>query len=67
MAWSIGGWLVAPFLQKLGADATALKQRIAAELMTTFAGHYSKGVSLFEALEPAEIAVHIVSVGPFTQ
>ena len=40
MAWSMGGWLLFPFLQKIGpAAAEALKQRVAAELRTTFASH----------------------------
>ncbi len=51
MAWGMGGWLVFPYLQKLGPGATqALKARVAAELKTTFKSHYAKQVSLAEAL-----------------
>jgi NADPH2:quinone reductase len=52
MAWGVGGWLVAPFLQKLGPSPTQrLKQRVAAELKTTFASSYAGEVSLAEALD----------------
>ena len=59
MAWGVGGWLVTPFLQKLGAAATKkLKQRVAAGLKTTFASSYAKEVSLAEALDLAMISVY---------
>jgi NADPH:quinone reductase len=52
MTWGMGGWLLFPFLQRIGADAArALKQRVAAELKTTFASRYSKEISLAEALQ----------------
>ena len=58
-AWSIGGWLLWPFLQKIGpAAAEKLRQRIVAELKTTFASHYTKVISLTEALRLEEIAVY---------
>jgi len=47
MAWAMGGWLLFPFLGRIGAAAAgALKQRVADELTTTFASHYSHEVSL---------------------
>ena len=59
MAWGIGGWLLFPFLQKIGpAAAQKLRERVAAELKTTFASHYTRTVSLAEALTPAAIAVY---------
>jgi NADPH2:quinone reductase len=59
MAWGVGGWLVTPFLQKIGAAATEkLKQRVAAELKTTFASRYAGEVSLREALDLKVIAVY---------
>jgi NADPH:quinone reductase len=59
MTWGMGGWLLFPFLQKIGpAAAQLLKQRVAAELKTTFASHYAKEVSLAEALQPEMIAVY---------
>jgi NADPH2:quinone reductase len=59
MAWGIGGWLVFPYLQKLGsAKLVELKARVAAELKTTFASHYAKEISLAEALSLEAIAVY---------
>jgi len=59
MAWSMGGWLLFPFLQKIGpAAAQVLKQRVAAELKTTFASHYSAEVSLVDVLQLDTIAVY---------
>ena len=57
MAWGIGGWLVFPFLQRIGAEAAnALKARVARELKTTFASRYTRTLSLVEALQPEAIA-----------
>lgn len=59
MAWGVGGWLLTPFLQKIGpADIGRLRQRVVNELKTTFASHYTKVVSLQETLDPANIAVY---------
>jgi NADPH2:quinone reductase len=59
MAWGVGGWLVTPFLQKIGPAATQrLKQRVAAELKTTFASGYAAEVSLVEALDLKTIVVY---------
>jgi NADPH:quinone reductase-like Zn-dependent oxidoreductase len=57
MAWGLGGWLLTPFLMKIGAAAgQRLRERVAAELKTTFASHYSHEVSLAEALQLETIA-----------
>jgi NADPH2:quinone reductase len=59
MAWGVGGWLVTPYLQRIGAEASqALKARVAAEIKTTFASQYSAEVSLAEALRPDIIAAY---------
>ncbi len=59
MAWGMGGWLLFPFLQKIGAaEAERLKQRVASELKTTFASHYTREVSMSEALQLDAIAVY---------
>jgi NADPH2:quinone reductase len=51
MAWSIGGWLLTPFLGKLGLEGIQrLRARVVAELTTTFASHYTDEVSLAGAL-----------------
>jgi NADPH:quinone reductase-like Zn-dependent oxidoreductase len=59
MMWGIGGWLLFPFLQKIGAaDGMRLRQRVAAELKTTFASHYTQVVSLQEALQLSNVAAY---------
>ncbi len=58
-AFSISGWLLFPFLAKAGAETTArLKARVAAELKTTFASHYSNRIGLAEALSLDSIAAY---------
>ena len=57
MAWSIGGWLLTPFLGKIGvAGLERLRDRVVAELTTTFASHYTDEVSLAGALTLDAIA-----------
>jgi NADPH:quinone reductase-like Zn-dependent oxidoreductase len=59
MAWGIGGWLLLPFLMKIGAaEGQRLRQRVVDELKTTFASHYTQVVSLQEALQLDHIAVY---------
>jgi NADPH:quinone reductase-like Zn-dependent oxidoreductase len=59
MIWGVGGWLLTPFLQKIGpADGARLRQRVIDELTTTFASHYTQVVSLQEALQLSHIAVY---------
>jgi NADPH2:quinone reductase len=59
MTWGVGGWLLFPFLQKVGpAVADAFKQRVASELMTTFASRYAGEISLVEMLQPELIAAY---------
>jgi len=57
LIWGVGGWLLTPFLMKISAaDRQRLRERVAAELKTTFASHYTKVVSLPEALELSNLA-----------
>jgi NADPH2:quinone reductase len=59
MAWGMGGWLLFPFLGKLGDEGTKrLKARVVAELKTTFASKYTREVSLVEALQLDAIGVY---------
>lgn len=52
MAWGVGGWLLPNFLAKAGMDvAVRLRTRVANELKTTFASHYTDEISLSEALQ----------------
>jgi NADPH:quinone reductase len=51
-AWGVGGWLLTPFLARTsGEDLARLRQRVADELTTTFASHYTDQISLREALD----------------
>jgi NADPH:quinone reductase-like Zn-dependent oxidoreductase len=51
LSWSLSGWLLTPYLQKIGfADMIALQQRVGRELTTTFASHYTGVISLADAL-----------------
>ncbi len=59
MAWGLGGWLLTPFLQKIGpAAAQVLRQRVADEITTTFSSHYTQAVSLPEMLARENIEVY---------
>jgi NADPH:quinone reductase len=59
MAWGIGGWLVTPFIEKIGPlEFQELKERVARELKTTFASQYSQVISLAEALRPQILAAY---------
>jgi NADPH:quinone reductase len=59
MAWGVGGFLLTPFLQKVGAEtAQRMRERVAAGVKTTFASSYAKQVSLTEALQRDAIAAY---------
>ena len=59
MAWGVGGWLLTPYIEKIGPLAfQELKERVARELKTTFASHYSQEISLAEALRPDVVAAY---------
>lgn len=59
MAWGLGGWLLTPFLQKIGpAETQKLRQRVIAGLKTSFASHYTREVSLAEMLQPEAIQAY---------
>lgn len=52
MAWGVGGWLLPNFLAKAGMEVAArLRTRVARELKTTFASHYTNDISLSQALD----------------
>ncbi len=57
MAWGIGGWLMPWFMAKIGPEAAQkLREKVAAEITTTFASVYSNEVSLSEVLDLDSIA-----------
>jgi NADPH:quinone reductase-like Zn-dependent oxidoreductase len=52
-AWGVGGWLLTPFLGKIGLEGLIrLRQRVADGITTTFASHYTQEISLRDALKP---------------
>ena len=57
MTWSLGGWLLFYFFQKIGPEGRAqIKARLASELTTTFASSYAGELSLRDVLDPLHIA-----------
>jgi NADPH:quinone reductase-like Zn-dependent oxidoreductase len=56
MSWSIGGWLLTPFLGKIGQEAAdRLRQRVADEITTTFASDYGMRLSLDDVVNPESV------------
>jgi NADPH:quinone reductase-like Zn-dependent oxidoreductase len=56
MAWGVGGWLLPPFLAKIGPEATGrLRERVAREITTTFASRYAEEVPLDALLDPERL------------
>lgn len=56
MSWGLGGWLLTPFLTKIGQEAAdRLRQRVADEITTTFASSYGTRLSLAEAVDPEQV------------
>ena len=58
-SWSVSGFLLTPFLQKVGIEKSLeMRARVASEITTTFASHYTQEVSLAQALSLEAIAVY---------
>jgi NADPH:quinone reductase-like Zn-dependent oxidoreductase len=58
-SWSLSGFLLTPFIQKIGPAATQkLRDRVRDELKTTFASHYTRTISLAEALDLDTLLVY---------
>ena len=59
MAWGVGGWLLMPYMMKVGpAEVAKMRARVVAGLKTTFASHYTATLSLQETLQPANIQAY---------
>ncbi|RHW18332.1 NADH oxidase [Sphingomonas gilva] len=59
MKWGLGGWLLTPYLQRVGAEEVAkMRARVARDLGTTFASKYTRRITLAEAVDPANIAAY---------
>ena len=55
-SWSLGGWLLTPFIGKIGGERfQELRQKVADEISTTFASNYTKQISLEEVLDTTNI------------
>ncbi len=53
MSWGVGGWLLTPFLGRIGPERMmGLRQRVADEITTPFASHYAERISLGDMLDP---------------
>ena len=54
MSWGIGGWLLMQFLGRVEPSRVGeLHKRVADEINTTFANHFTAELSLKDALDPA--------------
>lgn len=59
-AWGISGWLLPHFLEKIGQEtAQRLRERVADNLRTIFASHFTAEVSLEDALAPEVVASYL--------
>jgi len=59
MAWGIGGWLLFHHMTKIGPEAEGkLRERVAKEITTTFASHYTREITLAQALDPEIIRAY---------
>tara|TARA_Y100000590_G_scaffold121738_2_gene139411 strand:+ start:20183 stop:21310 length:1128 start_codon:yes stop_codon:yes gene_type:complete len=58
-SWSLGGWLLTPFIGKIGPERfSELRQKVVDEIKSTFASYYTKEISLAEVLNPSNIEVY---------
>ena len=56
MCWGLGGWLLTPMIGRIGMEKfMAMRERVAKEINTTFASHYTQEVSFEEMLQPEAI------------
>ena len=59
LSWGLGGWLLTPFIGRVGTEKfQEMRDRVAKEITTTFASSYTKEVSLEEMLEPDAIKTY---------
>lgn len=56
MRWGVGGYLLTDALGRLGGEAIGrMRNRVIAELKTTFASSYAKTIGLADILDPAQL------------
>lgn len=59
LSWGLGGWLLTPFIGRVGMEKfQEMRDRVAKEITTTFASSYTKEVSLEEMLKPDAIKTY---------
>jgi NADPH2:quinone reductase len=59
LSWGLGGWLLTPFIGRVGMEKfQEMRDRVAKEIKTTFASNYTKEVSLEEMLSPDAIKTY---------
>ena len=57
MRWSVGGYLLTDAIGRLGGETIGrMRERVVAELKTTFASSYAKTIGLGDVLDPANLA-----------
>ena len=53
LQWGLGGWLLTPMIGRIGMERFGeMRARVAREINTTFASHYTQEISLAEMLQP---------------
>ena len=57
MRWSVGGYLLTDAIGRLGGETIGrMRERVVAELKTTFASSYARTIGLGDVLDPANLA-----------
>ena len=53
MQWGLGGWLLTPMIGRIGMEKfQQMRERVARDINTTFASHYTQAISLEDMLQP---------------
>ena len=59
LTWDLAGWLLTPFMAKAGMEIVGrMRARVASELTTTFASHYSMRGNLDDMLTKEAVSVY---------
>ena len=53
LQWGLGGWLLTPMIGRIGMERfQQMRERVARDISTTFASHYTQEISLAEMMQP---------------
>jgi NADPH2:quinone reductase len=56
LQWGLGGWLLTPMIGRIGMERfQQMRERVARDINTTFASHYTQEISLVEMMQPEVI------------